>query len=225
MPGAGRKNGRFVDLTGRKFDRLTVVRVHGFASGTIWECVCECGSTRMVKAGHLRSGNTQSCGCLARERTRAAHVTHGMRKTPEYTSWVHMRARCNEPKNAAYHNYGGRGIKVCERWLGSEGFANFVADLGRRPTDAHTVERIDNSLGYSPDNCRWATRSEQARNTRRNVLVALDGETLVLSDWCARRGLNLQTVSARLRNGWTMERALNTPTIQMRTRGARGRFQ
>lgn len=116
-----------------------------------------------------------------------------------------MRQRCGNPNNAAWRYYGGRGITVCERW---QTFANFIADMGRMPTPRHTIERIDVNGHYEPSNCRWATMTEQAQNTRRNHLITLDGVTRTLSEWCALRGIFKQTLRHRLKAGWTIEQAL-----------------
>jgi hypothetical protein len=119
-----------------------------------------------------------------------------------------MRDRCRNPKHRAYKNYGGRGITVCERW---NSFENFYADVGDRPSPKHSIDRIDNDLGYEPGNVRWADQKTQSRNSRRNRLVAINGETLCLQDWAERMGLGRCTIYDRLRRGWSIERALTTP--------------
>lgn len=155
---------RTVDISGKRFGRLTVVRLTDERRNhhCVWECICDCGSMAMVSGSSLRSGVTKSCGCLSLEVKVARFTKHGMEGTRTYRSWVAMRARCNNPKTRDYASYGGRGITVCERW---ESFENFLEDMGERPP-GKSLDRINNDLGYLPDNCRWATAKEQANNRR-----------------------------------------------------------
>lgn len=198
------------NLIGRVFGRLTVIEPTIFRTiggNLIWKCRCTCGTETVVSSGRLTNGRTKSCGCLFRERT-----THGACRrrahTREYSSWAMMRDRCNNPRNRAYDSYGGRGIVVCARW---DSFAAFLADMGPRPLK-HDLERIDNERGYSPDNCRWATRHEQMRNTRRNRMITFNGETLCLKDWAVRFGVPSYVIGYRLTRGWSVEEALTRPT-------------
>jgi hypothetical protein len=128
---------------------------------------------------------------------------------PHFYVWESMLARCYNPKTHNYHRYGGRGIHVCERWRTS--MAAFFQDMGPRPSDDHTIERIDNDSNYEPSNCRWATKVEQANNRRSCRYVTIDGETLTVSQWCVRNGIRRATVKKRVRGGWSYERALSTP--------------
>ena len=128
-----------------------------------------------------------------------------VRRTPEYAAWLNMRARCLDDNTSYYNNYGARGISICEEWLGS--FDTFLADMGTRP-DGHSLDRIDNSEGYSPGNCRWATRKEQQNNTRRNVLVVYGGRTQNIKQWSEELGINYRTLYQRIRcYGWSVEKA------------------
>ena len=152
---------------------------------------------------------------MAYARGEAHHAyKHGQsRRTPEYTAWANMLKRCTNPKHPQFNDWGGRGIKVCDRW---SDFANFYADMGPRP-DGMTLERKDNDADYTPDNCRWATRLEQTNNRRTSILVTLDGVTKPVSEWCSEKGMNISTVNKRVRrSGWTWEAALTTPALWSR---------
>jgi hypothetical protein len=151
------------DMTGTRAGRLLAVAVAGRTGrgDLVWECACECGGRAVVRGTRLRSGGTLSCGCLQRERSRAAATIHGRSESAEYRSWVSMIARCENPKYHHFHGYGGRGITICPEWR--ESFAVFLRDMGRRPPGT-SLDRINNDKGYGPENCRWATRVEQSRN-------------------------------------------------------------
>jgi len=140
---------------------------------------------------------------------RHGHAVHG-KASREYASWMKMIARCTNPRGDSYHLYGGRGIRVCARWR--ESFEAFLYDMGPRPAGT-SIDRIDNNGHYEPGNCRWASEREQHRNTRRNRFLTWRGETLCLADWAARVGLCPKVLGARLRSGWTVERALATPKL------------
>lgn len=199
---------RVFDMAGLRIGRLLVLRRAGSDGRGLatWECACDCGSTGIVRGADLRSRHTTSCGCLFNERRRTASITHGRSRGDQsgsgYWQWRGMIQRC---KPEGDPNYGGRGIRVCERW---HGFENFLFDMGPRPPGM-TIERIDNDGNYEPGNCRWATQKEQAANTRRNVFVDHDGERLHLSEWSRRTGLCASTIAYRLRRGLPPSAALS----------------
>lgn len=203
------------DLTGRVFFRLTVMRKEGrLPSGhTGWRCRCECGNECVVSTTQLRSGNNKSCGCLMREMQAAgaAHTTHGLSKThPLYKVWQGMKKRCENPNGRQYPDYGARGIRVCERW--SNDFEAFLNDVGDRPSPTHQIDRFPNNNGnYEPGNVRWATPTQNARNTRRNVTIEFRGETRCLSEWSEIVGLSYHVLAQRLYAGWSVDRALTEP--------------
>lgn len=202
---------RFKDLTGQRFGRLTVTRFIGRdlrAKTSQWECLCDCGNTCIATAAHL-GRHTHSCGCLRRENSAAMHRIHGKTRTPEHGTWTWMRNRCLNPTNQRYSEYGGRGIKICERWL--ESFENFFADMGPRPSPQHSIERENNNGNYEPGNCKWATRTEQNRNSRQNVKLTHNGETLTVAEWTQRLGFKRATLYYRISAGWSVSRALTTP--------------
>jgi len=202
---------RFKDLTGKAFCRLLVLAYAGRDKWhkTRWLCRCDCGTKKVVSGSHLGSGATLSCGCLAETR-RANRRTHGLTHSPEWNTWVAMKERCSNPRQTAWGRYGGRGIKICDRWIGS--FENFLADMGRKPTPQHSIDRIDNDGNYEPGNCRWASPSAQARNNSRTLNLGFAGETLCLREWARRKGIPEGTLYARVvTRGWPIERALTTP--------------
>ena len=172
-------NLKFGDLTGRRFGRLTALRYLGLR---VWECQCSCGNYHAVCVDSLIRGGTKSCGCLHRELTaernrnsppafKHGHTSEG-KCSREYISWVSILHRCTYSKHHSWKDYGGRGIKVCDRWFNS--FENFLADMGPRPPGT-TIDRIDNDGGYEPDNCRWATASEQRANQRKSAVGKTEG--------------------------------------------------
>lgn len=199
---------KFIDLTGRRFNHLTVLGFHSRSCGrTKWWVKCECGTVKPVASGNLVSGSIKSCGCKKSVYNSLAHKTHGMTRSREFTSWVSMKTRCGNPNDPFYYRYGGRGISVCERW-GS--FSNFFEDMGKRPP-GKSLDRIDSNGNYEPSNCRWASVSEQARNTSSNRMLTVKGLTKCLSDWSQASGLKPSTISERLKRGYSHEEAVLTP--------------
>jgi len=204
---------KFTIALSDKFGRLTVIAFHSIQKHKrIWLCLCDCGNTTLLSTGALKTGNTKSCGC-ARIAANKSRTTE-RRRLPEFYVWSGMIARCYNPNDGSYERYGGRGITVCERWLN---FDNFILDMGRRPSSKHSIERINNSSGYEPANCKWALPSEQARNRRSTVFLTYQGITLCMLDWANLLGLKKGTLSNRKKYGWSVERMLTTPlTVRQR---------
>lgn len=198
----------------QKFGRLTAIGIAGRnkQGRPRWLWRCDCGRLHLADGAAVVKGGTQSCGCLMRERLRQRSTRHGGavrgKMLPEYNTWHGIKGRCLSPTDKAFPRYGGRGITICERWRDS--FANFLADMGPKPSTQHSVERIDNNKGYSPENCVWGTSAEQTRNTRYNRKLTLNGETLCMTDWATRLGMGVDTLFQRLKT-WSVERALTEP--------------
>jgi hypothetical protein len=208
-------------VVGETFGRLTILgEAPHRGDKRRARCRCACGSERVVALSDLRAGHIRSCGCARSDLLRARNTRHGMTrrgsKAPEYVAWVSARRRCETPVDTHYAAYGGRGIRMCDRWRAS--FEAFFADMGPKPTPKHSLDRIDVNGHYEPGNCRWADAATQARNTRRNVVLTFQGLSLCLTDWCARLGLKRGTLERRLGNGWPVERALTAPVDTRRGR-------
>lgn len=193
-----------LDLINKQFGKLVVLQRHpenNKAGKSRWVCKCSCGTEVIVNSGNLTSGHTRSCGCLVMEhcktKLKASHSSHGLSKTPEYETWLAIRKRCHDESAKDYYRYGGRGIAVCERWR--ESFEAFYQDMGPRPSPEHSIDRKDNNAGYSPNNCRWATKEEQANNRSTNVTHLIDGESLTLAQIARAYQLNPMTIKRRLK--------------------------
>jgi hypothetical protein len=201
------KGRKAIDLTGQQFGRLTVINRHGTQCGSVtWFCKCSCGGEKVAAGHNLRSGDTTSCGCVHKEVMSIRLTTHGMKGTRIYSIWESMKKRCRTPSSSSYANYGGRGIDYDARW---EFFENFYADMGDPPSTTHTLDRRENDLGYSKDNCQWATRVEQNLNKRNNVQIEFNGITKPLTAWARELDINPSTLRTRIyRRGWTIEEAL-----------------
>lgn len=212
----------------QRVGRLTVVGLTPHANPWRMMCRCDCGAFKAISVYALAKATIKSCGCLRDETSSQNHRKHGGRShhsgitEPVYYVWQQMLRRCYTVSNKAFHNYGGRGITVCDRWR--DDFAAFRDDMGPRP-DGFTIERIDNNGNYEPGNCRWIPHAAQARNRRNNVVITAHGESKLLTTWAAETGLNRETISGRLDRGWTPEEAVhperrNRWSRQPRARGA-----
>lgn len=206
-----------LDLTGQRFGRLVVeARDLSYKKAAYWICKCDCGGSTTVQSTHLRSGATQSCGCLNSENVRKRRTSHGSSRSKLYRTWCSMKDRCYREKNKHYENYGGRGITVCQEWKESfEAFETWAMANGYR--DDLTIERIDVNGNYEPSNCKWATNKEQQNNRRNNHFLTYDGKTQTIAQWAEETGLDWMVIYDRFRNGWPVERILteplNNPTI------------
>ncbi len=206
---------KFIDLTGKKINNFTVLSraPNDKSGGTRWNCLCECGKEFSNWAANISKNKVKSCGCWRKKMAGTYSITHGMSHTKEHKAWLHLRERCNNPKDPMYPNYGGRGIKVCKRWQNS--FINFFNDVGLAPSKKHSIDRIDNNQDYKPGNCKWSTSFEQARNRRNNRLFSFNGETKCLPEWAEIYGLKSRFLYKRVvTNGWSIEKALTTPKLQ-----------
>jgi hypothetical protein len=205
-------------IVGKRFGRLVGVRFDGVRDKKrhfIFRC--DCGVEKSIKIALIMAGSTRSCGCLRAESmaNRKTSLKHGeaAKRTPEYRSWRAMRTRCENPNHHAYSKYGGRGIKVCERW---KDYPNFLADMGRRPTLDHSLDRIDPDGNYEPNNCRWATSKQQINNRREEFHhhIEWQGERLTLSEAADRVGISNALMRWRIEN-WTVEKAMTQPKRKM----------
>jgi|SRR6185312_12463818 len=195
---------RVKDLTGQKFGRWVVVRFsHAKGNAAYWWCRCECEAhtEKSVFGGDLKRGESTSCGCLSREERAARSTKHSLSRHPAYRSWIYMRNRCNNPNYDGYGIYGGRGISVCERWNTS--FEAFWEDMGPTWAPGLSIDRINYNDNYSPENCRWVTAKEQARNRRTETIIETPAGPMCVTEAAELYGLSRQTLFSRLRYKWT----------------------
>jgi len=198
-----------LNLVNQRFGRFIVKSFsHTSKNFAYWECLCDCGIIKIIRGNDLKTRRTLSCGCLGKERRHAANTTHGMSNTPIFEVWCAIIQRCENPKHKSYDRYGGRGIKVCDRWRNS--FQAFHDDMGIRPKNT-SIDRIDNNGDYEPSNCRWATKSEQSINTTRNIYITVNGITRTIREWERIQKFNAGIIGHRIRQGWPPEKAVFTP--------------
>ncbi len=179
-------------------------------------CACQCGEKTVVRLAEFLSGRSASCGCLKREATSArfSKAVDGLRSKdhPLYPTWKGMKERCYNPKNWSYKYYGAKGVSVCPEWLNN--FPQFVLDVGPKPSPGHSLDRVDSSLNYSPDNCRWATQTEQTNNQSSNRRVTIGGESLTVAAACRLLGHDAGLARSRINRGWSVEDAVLTPRLE-----------
>ena len=194
-----------IDLVGKKFGRLTVIEPIGFIKHHFrWRCICDCGKEVNVSSQGLREGRSLSCGCYRLERIKEVNSTQKGNSRNEnketYHTWVSMIGRCVKKNHKAYKYYGGRGIKVCDRWLGKDGFSNFLEDVGKRPSHLFSLDRFpDNNGNYEKNNCRWATRVQQQHNLRSNKWYEHEGKIMIAEDWCKELGISTGCLRKRMK--------------------------
>lgn len=204
--------GKLIDLTGRRFGRLVVMEreQHRKSKGIAWVCMCDCGKKTIVTSDKLKNGHTKSCGCLWLETIKQSNRKHGQTETKLYRVWRGIISRTCNPSSTNYANYGGRGITICEEWRKSfETFCEWAVQNGY--AEGLSIDRIDNDMGYYPQNCRFITMKEQSKNTRRNRYLEFNGMRMTESDWADSLGIRRETLCFRLKSGWSIERALTTP--------------
>lgn len=209
---------KFVDMEGQKFYRLTIVRqADKDAHGRVcWLCLCDCGRQIVVPIYRLKNDNTKSCGCFKTDNLVRRNTKHGYRTrdetTKEYMVWKAMKGRCANPKSKDYPNYGGRSIRVCDRWRNS--FINFLEDMGECPL-GYSLDRVNNNKGYSENNCRWATREEQANNKRNNHWITFGDKTQTMIQWAKELGIKYRTLRNRINTlKWSVEKSLTKPVTK-----------
>lgn len=223
--------GKRVDVVGRRFGRLEVIEFsHTARAGKArqavrkFRCKCDCGGEIVTSTTSLLREQTRSCGCLAKETlllyAKERHVkTHGLTKSKAYSIWAGIKKRCLNPRTEKFHHYGGKGVKVCEKWMRFEGF---LEDMGHPPTTKHTIERVAASGNYEPNNCKWATWKEQANNTSRNHRLTVNGESMTLFQAAEKYMIGESVIRRRLKLGWSPERAV-IPGDGRKTRGQNAR--
>lgn len=200
--------GKLIDLTGKKFGKLTVIKKNGSSRNYIsmWLCRCECGNEVVIRSDHLRNGSSKSCGCFQREKSKEANTKHGCCYERVYNSWRGMKERCYNEKNSEYKHYGGKGVKVCSEWQEFIPFYQWA--LANGYAENLTIDRIDNDGNYEPSNCRWATNKEQQNNKSNNRLITYKGETKTLAQWAETTGIAYYTLWHRINKyHWSIEEA------------------
>lgn len=201
-----------IDLVGRRYERLTVIARAGTDSGghSTWTCLCDCGKYTTVSSSHLNSGSVKSCGCYGRDWSSRRLLKHGFSHTRIFNIWKNMIARCEQPERADFCWYGGRGICVCEEWKND--FLNFKKwALQNGYADQLTLDRVDNNKNYSPDNCRWANISMQARNRRNNHILIYKNQAKTIAEWSEITGIHRATLTSRVKAHWSIEKTLTLP--------------
>jgi hypothetical protein len=206
-----------IDLTGKRFGRLTVLGIAESKDGVRWRCLCDCGNETIGHTGHLNAGGKISCGCAVIDSARAAHklamkviTIHGRSHTRLDECFKNMKRRCYDPKNKRYSEYGARGITVCDEWLlDNRKFFAWAEANGYAPD--LTIDRIDNDLGYSPGNCRWADKFQQMNNMQKSHFLEWGGKRQTIAQWARELGVNPMAIQKRIMRKWPVERIFTQP--------------
>lgn len=201
------------NVKGGKFGMLSAINpVSSNHRGVYWLFYCECGNyveKQIVNINRsIKGGYTPSCGCLTSQLRSGASRRHGMTDHPVWLAWKCMLERCERTSHLSWDNYGGRGISVCSEW---HVFENFFKDMGKEWRPTLSLDRIDNNGSYAPDNCRWATRKQQGRNKRNNIIISANGKTMTLPEWAEQIGISKRTLYSRKYSGWADDRIINQP--------------
>lgn len=210
---------KLLDLSNKKFGRLTAKSVDRTKTRRIyWNCVCDCGNHCSVASIKLVSGETKSCGCLRKEVTSKRQKKHGLTKTTLHNAWINMKTRCENPIHNEYFRYGGRGITYCEQWKSFDNFMEWALKNGFREDKDNngrtllSLDRIDNNANYCPENCKWSTRIEQARNKCNNKNYEYKGKIYCLTELEEISPVRIDTIRRRINKGWSVEKAVETPS-------------
>lgn len=199
-----------VDLTGMKIGRLFVKAPVIINRRKHYECQCDCGNEFITRHDTLAyAKDNRSCGCVRRKIRPTGPRHHGLFGTPENRAWKSMIQRCHDPNSSKYSDYGGRGIRVCDKWRSD--FTAFLEDVGHKPNLNYQIERIDNDGNYEPGNCRWATPVEQARNKRDTRFITANGQTKPMCSWADETGISIKTIHKRLKDGWSEQDSVTVP--------------
>lgn len=210
-----------------RFNRWTLIERVPKTRPEKWLCRCDCGTEKIVLKQNITRGLSKSCGCYGNEVRGKSSITHNeasrYKKTKEYRIWTGMKVRCYNKACRAYSLYGGRGIKVCDRWMKYE---NFIEDMGRCPPGRMSLDRIDNDGNYEKSNCRWTDQTTQANNARTNRHIFYDGRRQTMSMWSREIGVRPQLIAQRIdRDGWSIERALTDDFRSFRSQHSLKRIQ
>lgn len=200
------------DIVGKRFGKLIVLKEVGVdeTKNRLYLCECDCGNLKVVRGRSLKTGNTKSCGCYKREIIKQKNTKHNLRNTKLYKVWSSIKDRCLNKNCKAYKNYGGRGIDIYKEW--ETDFISFYEwSIKNGYVEGLTIDRIDNNKGYCPENCRWTTKCVQSNNRRNNVVVFNGTEHTTLSMYCRKNNLPYKLIVGRIEDGWSIERAINTP--------------
>ena len=205
-----------LNIIGEKYNKLLVIEeAEPIKNNRMVKCLCDCGNTSVINVSNLRANRIISCGCHKRNQIISRNTTHNQRHTKLYEVWKSIKQRCYNQNNASYHNYGARGITMCDEWLNSfEKFYEWSYSNGysteKQNDEKHklTIDRIDVNGNYEPSNCRWVDRKTQSNNTRTTKLITINNETHCLADWLKILNVNGFTYYYRIKNGMTPEQAL-----------------